>query len=154
MAMKSILFISLFLLCGLFFSKAQIRLVFSYDESGNQISRLLLLNTVKPISNIPVPHISSVEKEKTEEELFWENIQIYPIPIKSTLTLSWNTEMRDLISNINIYEHSTFSNLFAIKTNNFNNKIDINMTGYRMGVYILSFTLKNGKTYTKNIIKE
>lgn len=39
-------------------------------------------------------------------------------------------------------------------TINLNRQVQINMTGYYLGVYVLSFTLKDGRVYTKNIIKE
>lgn len=140
-------------ICGLHFYQAQTKVVFNYDNAGNQISRLLSDNHYNQ-SSLPVISTLSKQNNKTEEELFWEKVQIYPVPVKNTLTITWNTDISDLVSNINLYEHNTLSNLFSLNTNHLNNRIEINMTGYNIGVYIISFTLKNGKIYTHNIIKE
>lgn len=151
--MKNQVFLYVFFICVFGFAKAQsTTLIFGYDKSGNQILRTQPSNvSTNNKTNLFVPN--TTEKIKTEEDLFWDKIQIYPVPVKNILTLGWQSETRDLIANINLYEHNSLSNLFTYKVINSDN-IEVNMTGFRMGVYILSFTLKNGKTYSKNIIKE
>lgn len=150
--MKSLFTFFLFI-CSLYFYQAQTNVVFNYDNAGNQISRLLSNNYSNQSSSSIISTLSK-QNNKTEEELFWEKVQIYPVPVKNILTITWNTDISNLVSNINLYEHNTLSNLFSLNTNHLNNRIEINMTGYNIGVYIISFTLKNGKIYTHNIIKE
>lgn len=150
--MKSLFTFFLFI-CSLYFYQAQTNVVFNYDNAGNQISRLLSDNYSNQSSSSIISTILK-QNNKTEEELFWEKVQIYPVPVKNILTITWNTDISNLVSNINLYEHNTLSNLFSLNTNHLNNRIEINMTGYNIGVYIISFTLKNGKIYTHNIIKE
>lgn len=150
--MKSLFTFFLFI-CSLYFYQAQTNVVFNYDNAGNQISRLLSNNYSNQSSSSIISTLSK-QNNKTEEELFWEKVQIYPVPVKNILTITWNADISDLVSNINLYEHNTLSNLFSLNTNHLNNRIEINMTGYNIGVYVISFTLKNGKIYTHNIIKE
>lgn len=65
----------------------------------------------------------------------------------------WQLEVINLIEDMNLYEHNSLSNLYTHKVLN-SNSVEIDMRGFRRGVYILSFTLKNGKRYYRNIIKE
>ena len=63
--------------------------------------------------------------------------------------------VNDLIDSVSLYQHSVTSWNFQQKNAvALNRQVQINMTGYYLGVYVLSFTLKDGRVYTKNIIKE
>ncbi|AZZ59061.1 T9SS type A sorting domain-containing protein [Riemerella anatipestifer] len=143
----------------LFFSTslAQTKIVIQYDEAGNQIYR-------GPDNNIQSLSKTNTEKEKLviiehqntkEEDIFLTNIELYPIPVKDILTIRWSSEVDDLIDHVSLYEHNLLTNLFTQKNiSHLNREIKIDLTPNRTGVYILSFQLKNGKTISKNIIKE
>lgn len=71
---------------------------------------------------------------------FWSGINIYPVPVKSILTIAWNEDNNNLIDNITLYQHSTMS--FLLKQQNIpnlNKQVQINMAGYYPGVYVLNF---------------
>lgn len=125
-------------------------IIFSYDEAGNQIYR--------GYSTFDQEQGNKTEENKnsvSEEDKFWLGVNIYPVPVKNVLTIAWNSENNDLIENVSLYQHSTLSSLFTQKNlPNLNSQIQINMTSYYMGVYILNFQLKDGRVMSRNIIKE
>ncbi len=128
-------------------------IVFSYDEAGNQIYRghfgiSVLGEEVK--SDDPVGQQSAVP----EQDPFWLGVQIYPVPVQSVLTISWNEENDSVIDHVSLYQHSTLAHLFQKKNlPNLNREVQIDMTRYYMGVYVLTFQLKDGRTLSRNITK-
>lgn len=125
-------------------------LIFGYDDAGNQIFRNQNLFTGPPIIIDLPPNMEVI----SEPESFWLNIQIYPVPVKSILTLTWNIEYDDLIESVSLYQHSTLAHLFQKKNiPALNRNLPIEMSSLSMGVYILTFRLKDGRTFSKNITK-
>lgn len=138
------------------YSSAQTDIIFNYDEAGNQIYRGISNHTNKkaiPRSNSFWGQSSnSLEEQNTK---FWKNVTLYPVPVKNILTIEWNQEINPLIESISLYEHSRLSQIFIQKNaSTLNNRLEINMQNYYIGVYVLSFHLKDGKVISKNIIKE
>ena len=124
-------------------------IIFRYDEAGNQIYRGTDLIIVGP------GIVESKETSLKTEDPFWLGIQIYPVPVKDVLTISWNEENNDLIESVSLYQHTTMAFLFQQKNYaNLNRQVQIGMSSYYMGVYVLSFQLKDGRVMTRNIIKE
>lgn len=128
-----------------------INIIFKYDEAGNQIYRG---SDIIAQGGKPAPE-ETIVKNLLEEDAFWLGIQIYPVPVKDVLTISWNEENNDLIESISLYQHTTMGFLFQQKNYaNLNRQVQIGMSSYYMGVYVLSFQLKDGRVMTRNIIKE
>lgn len=124
-------------------------IVFRYDEAGNQIYRGTDIIIVGP------GVVESKETNLKIEDHFWLGIQIYPVPVKDILTISWNEENNDLIESVSLYQHTTMAFLFQQKNYaNLNRQVQIDMTRNYMGVYVLNFQLKDGRVMTRNIIKE
>lgn len=127
-------------------------IIFRYDEAGNQIFRgpsIIFQGKQEepaPISNALI---------LASEDVFWLGVNIYPVPVKTTLTISWNEENNALIDNVTLYQHSTMAYLFQQENiANLNREVHINMNGYYPGVYILNFQLKDGRVFSRNILKE
>lgn len=134
-----------------FLSYSQTEIYFKYDEAGNQKYRGTNANANKITTTTT---LQSVDKA-TEEEKFWAELNLYPVPVKNMLTIQWTDTVNDLIDTISLYQHSAANWNFQQKNAvSLNRQVQINMTGYYLGVYVLSFTLKDGRVYTKNIIKE
>lgn len=136
-------------------SSAQKKIIFKYDQAGNQVYRGVdsyakTLSTIGKKGLTPQQYIGA-----DEDELFWAHIKLYPVPVSSILTITWDTDVDYLIKSVSLYEHNSLVNLFT-KTNipNLYQKVQIQMQSYRLGVYIVSFQLKDGRILTKNIIKE
>ena len=89
-----------------------------------------------------------------EDDTFWREIKIYPVPVKDILTIVWSDKVDRLIDEVSLYEQNTVHWKFQQKNiPNLNRQVQIDMTDYYMGVYILSFQLKDGKIISKNITK-
>ncbi|WP_392436807.1 T9SS type A sorting domain-containing protein [Cruoricaptor ignavus] len=139
------------------FSYSQTTVVFEYDSAGNQIYRGTETTTKTANQKPEVQRVQTVTMEdinKQKEEQFWSGIRIYPVPVKDVLTIEWTDEVNDLIENVSLYEHNTIHWKFQQQNlPNLNKQVQINMRSYYMGVYILHFQLKDGRVYSKNIIK-
>ncbi|MDR4953341.1 hypothetical protein REB14_14265 [Chryseobacterium sp. ES2] len=142
------------LLCtGLSISYAQqTEVYFKYDESGSQRYRgpdnapTLKTNTLAKTAPVPNPAM--------DEKTFWKQIRLYPVPVNDVLTIDWTEETDKLIESVSLYQHSTVHWKFQqLNLPELNKQLKINMTGYDWGVYILRFTLKDGRIFSKNITK-
>ena len=129
--------------------------VFKYDDAGNQIHRGYVCNNC-PVQGKqePPPEAGSSSNEVENDDEFWNEIRIYPVPVKDVLTINWSDEANALIDHVSLYEQNTIHWKFQQQNiPNLNKQIQINMTNYYMGVYVLTFTLKDGRTLSKNITK-
>lgn len=129
--------------------------VFLYDDAGNQIFRGYVCDSC------PAP----VAKGATEAdkgnmyhgdwaESFWSEIGIYPVPVKDLLTISWTDQVDALIDEVSLYEQNTVHWKFQQKNfPSIDKQIQIDMSHYYMGVYVLTFQLRDGRVVSKNITK-
>lgn len=131
-------------------------IVFRYDDAGNQVLRGYDCN------NCPVPLESEMEpsgedriaSNASADEAFWNEVNIYPVPVRDIMTVVWSAEVNDLISDVSLYEHNTVHWKFQqVNLPNLNRQIKIDMTRYYMGVYVLVFQLRDGRMVSKNITK-
>lgn len=148
--MKSNL-LSFFLLFSGCSAFAQTTVYFKYDEAGNQRYRGDDA-TAQAVQNQTLRQ--AVATGPTEEEKFWGMVQVYPVPVKDQLTIGWTDAANEMIDHVTLYQHNTLANVFSKKNlPNLNRTVNINMSGMYMGVYILSFQLKDGRTMSRNINK-
>jgi len=132
-------------------------IVFKYDDAGNQIYRGYdcaecaangnRLAEDGQTSPGPLPQASS-------EDAFWNEIQIYPVPVRDILTIGWTANVDALIADVSLYEQNTVHWKFQQKNlPSLNREIKLDMSAYYMGVYILVFQLKDGRMLSRNITK-
>ncbi|WP_417430977.1 T9SS type A sorting domain-containing protein [Halpernia sp.] len=136
---------------------SQTEVYFKYDEAGNQKYRGTDINANR-ITNgenkTPLVETSATP-QVNEDDLFLSKVNIYPVPVKTILTIEWAEEVDGLIQNVSLYEHSTVHWAFQRENKpELNRKVEIDMTGYYMGVYIVRFQLTDGRVISKNIIKQ
>lgn len=130
--------------------KPFLKIVFGYDDAGNQVYRGNNLAIVDPA----LEEVSAGKGVNVDDQ-FWSGINIYPVPVKDVLNISWNDDNNALIENVSLYQHNTMAFLFQQQNYpNLDRKVKIDMVRYYMGVYVLSFQLKDGRVMTRNIIKE
>ena len=130
--------------------------VFKYDDAGNQIYRGYVCNNcpVQGKQETPPEETIASNQSGNIDDKFWNEIRIYPVPVKDVLTIDWSHEANALIDHVSLYEQNTIHWKFQQQNiPNLNKQIQINMTNYYMGVYVLTFTLKDGRTLSKNITK-
>ncbi|WP_292008814.1 T9SS type A sorting domain-containing protein [Chryseobacterium sp.] len=164
--MKRKLFSLLSLLAG-FLGFSQTTVYFKYDEAGNQRYRGTDINGKQvqeaAVSKASLAQTSKIEATSTmlktseiiiDEETFWKQIRLYPVPVNDILTIDWTEEVDGLIESVSLYQHSTTHWKFQQQNiPDINKQLKINMSGYDWGVYILRFTLKDGRVFSKNITK-
>ncbi len=157
---RKILSISSLLIGFLGFSQTEV--YFKYDEAGNQRYR------GTNVSGKKAPDIQLAEQSKTkettiavvkqdsaiDEKSLWKQIRLYPVPVNDVLTIDWTEEVDGLIESVSLYQHSTVHWKFQQQNlPDLNRKLKINMTGYDWGIYVLHFTLKDGRIFSRNITK-
>lgn len=147
-------------LCSLvigFLGFSQTQVYFKYDEAGNQRYRGPDVsakppsavnfgdhNRIKPVDQVQV----------MDEKTFMKHIRLYPVPVNDFLTIDWTEEADSLIESVALYQHSTVHWKFQQQNiPGLNRKLQINMTGFDWGVYVIRFTLKDGRIFSKNITK-
>ncbi len=132
-----------------------VAIVFSYDDAGNQVYRGPIISG-KQSTDEPKeePSETKTAVSAVNEEAFWRQLSIYPVPVKDVLTIAWTDEVNDLISSVSLYEQNTVHWKFQQQNiPNLNKQIRIDMTNYYMGVYVLTFNLKDGRILSRNILK-
>ncbi|GAB0155166.1 hypothetical protein CHRYSEOSP005_04260 [Chryseobacterium sp. Alg-005] len=164
--MKRKLF-SLFSLFIGFLGFSQTEVYFKYDEAGNQRYRGTNINGKQAPEKLTQKQtkteesilketqtVATVQEKPMDEKTFLKQIRLYPVPVNDVLTIDWTEEVDDLIKTVSLYQHSTIhwkfqqQNIPSLKR-----QLKINMSGYQWGVYILRFTLKDGRVFTRNITK-
>ncbi|ASK31574.1 hypothetical protein CEY12_16275 [Chryseobacterium sp. T16E-39] len=149
------------LLVGVFgFSQTEV--YFKYDEAGNQRYRGTNVNGKKSPDE-PKKELPKIQEIKTattkqdvviDEKTFWKQIRLYPVPVNDVLTIDWTDEVDGLIESVSLYQHSTIHWKFQQQNlPTLNKSLKINMSEYDWGVYVLNFTLKDGRVFSRNITK-
>jgi Secretion system C-terminal sorting domain len=141
-----------------FLGISQSTIYFKYDEAGNQRYRGPEFNAKQASESTPKVETQTAsltqQPASLDEKTFWSNIRIYPVPVKDILTIDWNEKVDNLITEISLYEQNTVHWVFqSKKISSLDKSIKINMSQKYMGVYILTFTLKDGRRISKNITK-
>lgn len=155
--MKKKLF-SIFSLFIGFLGFSQTEVYFKYDEAGNQIYRgpnSAGKNAPDESAKKVTETLSSPKQVSAiNEETFWKQIRLYPVPVNDVLTIDWTEEADNLIESVSLYQHSTVHWKFQQQNiPGLNRQLKINMTGYDWGIFILRFTLKDGRVFGRNITK-
>ncbi|CAH0265274.1 hypothetical protein [Chryseobacterium sp. Bi04] len=154
--------LSIFSLFIGFFGFSQTEVYFKYDEAGNQ--RYRGTNSAGKTAQEPLkteakivsvaPSQLDPQSQIMDEATFWKQIRLYPVPVNDVLTIDWTEQADGLIESVSLYQHSTVHWKFQQQNlPNLNKQLKINMTGYDWGVYILRFTLKDGRVFGRNITK-
>ncbi|AZB23531.1 hypothetical protein EG339_02265 [Chryseobacterium bernardetii] len=143
-----------------FFGFSQTEVYFKYDEAGNQ--RYRGTNSAGRTTQEPATAESKIvattqvqpESQMIDKATFWKQIRLYPVPVSDVLTIDWTEKVDGLIESVSLYQHSTVHWKFQQQNMpDLNRKLKINMTGYDWGIYVLHFTLKDGRVFSRNITK-
>lgn len=143
-----------------FFGFSQTEVYFKYDEAGNQKYRGPD-STGKTVQEFQKSELlttslnqSGSQVQTLDEATFWKQIRLYPVPVNDILTIDWTEKVDGLIESVSLYQHSTVHWKFQQQNMpDLNKQVKINMSGYNWGVYVLRFTLKDGRVFSRNITK-
>ncbi|MFC3157164.1 hypothetical protein SAMN05443633_11241 [Chryseobacterium arachidis] len=145
------------LLIGFFGFSQTTEIYFKYDEAGNQRYRGPDVNAKQSQQEASKQNDKTISVSSSvaiDEKYFWKQVRLYPVPVNTVLTIDWNDEVDGLIESVSLYQHSTVHWKFQQQNlPNLNKHVKIDMTGYEWGVYIVRFTLKDGRVLSKNITK-
>jgi hypothetical protein len=149
-------FILLILLGFSVLATAQDKIVFEYDNAGNQTKRYLCVNCPSGIGKTPnvLPKEIIALKEEDMQKFFPEDvISYYPNPIKEELYLKWELKDENLVNSIQVYGLSgqllkSYSGFEKSNTQN------IPFQSYPSGVYAVVLFYSNGEQKSIKIIKQ
>ncbi|MBO9694162.1 hypothetical protein [Chryseobacterium sp.] len=140
-----------------FFGFSQTEVYFKYDEAGNQRYRGIDAAGKKAEEIVSKESkVAAVNRQVPviDEKAFLKQIRLYPVPVNDYLTIDWTQEVDGLIESVSLYQHSAIHWKFQQQNiPDLNRQVKINMTGYDWGVYVVRFTLKDGRIFSKNITK-
>ncbi|WP_172625717.1 hypothetical protein [Chryseobacterium panacisoli] len=140
-----------------FFGFSQTEVYFKYDEAGNQRYRGIDAAGKKAEEIVSKESkVAAITRQVPviDEKAFLKQIRLYPVPVNDYLTIDWTEEIDGLIESVSLYQHSTVHWKFQQQNiPGLNRQVKINMTGYDWGVYVVRFTLKDGRIFSKNITK-
>jgi hypothetical protein len=137
---------------------------FSYDASGNRVSRTLVVQQLQASSDslpsINAKSLNSVENVKSSEtadvkqdSIKSENGEItprvYPNPTKGLIEINISNMPFNPTNEMRLYD-ITGSEMTMKR--NFDSKSEIDLTQYKNGIYILRIKI-NGKTFDWKVIK-
>ncbi|KFF23047.1 hypothetical protein IW22_02085 [Chryseobacterium sp. JM1] len=125
---------------------------FKYDEAGNQRYRGPDSATKQASMQSKTNRLAT--SQLIDQKTFWKQIRLYPVPVNDVLTINWTDEVDDLIESVSLYQHSTVHWKFQQQNlPEFNKQVGIDMSDFEWGIYVLRFTLKDGRVFSKNITK-
>jgi hypothetical protein len=136
------------------FAFSQDKILFAYDNAGNQVSRTLCINCLS--AGKTTEAITKIEdlKEEDLQKFFPEDvISYYPNPVKEQLFLKWELINQNKVSEIQL--HSLNGQLLKTisKLENTNTQT-MQFQTYPNGVYLLLLLYTDGKQESIKIIKE
>lgn len=115
--------------------------VFSYDDSGNQIERKYKsLITGKEET-----------KKKSISESYSSYIQVFPNPTSGFFYIEWKEEISQFIHSVEIISATGLMSKFMI--NSTMNRLEIDLTSKQSGVYFIRFMFTDGSIVSKKVIK-
>jgi Secretion system C-terminal sorting domain len=150
--------ITLFLFASLlsFSAFSQDKIVFSYDNAGNQIVKLrqVCLNCTKaaPLTD-PVAKTADLKQEELLKFFPEDVISYYPNPVKEQLFLKWELINNNKVTEIQLFNLSgvllkTISKLETTSSQT------LQFLDYPTGAYLLILMYADGEQKTIKIIKE
>lgn len=139
-----------------YISTAQNKLMFFYDNAGNQIKRELCISGcfASKKADMPIKEVENLTQEDLLKFSPEDAISYYPNPVKEELYLSWQPIDDNNVKIIKIY------NINGQLIDSFNqnkpenNSQNISFNTYPNGVYLIELLYKDGEQKTIKIIKQ
>jgi hypothetical protein len=145
-----LLFLSFSIFCN-----AQDKIIFEYDNAGNQTMRSLCLSincsTTSKIA--PSKEITAIQDEDLQKFFPEDAISYYPNPVKEELYLKWELTANKSVSSVSLFdlngrELHSFSRLEKV------NSLNIPFLSYPTGTYLVVLLYNDGEQKTIKIVKQ
>ena len=134
------------------FSKGQTKIKFSYDNAGNQTSRILCIGC-PPETGKQVKEIEALVDEDLENIPGEDMISYYPNPVKEELYLKWELTNENYVTSIQLFS-LTGQVLKTFQGTKNTNTQNILFQSYPSGVYVVLVNYKSGAPKSFKIIKQ
>ncbi|MFV8343753.1 T9SS type A sorting domain-containing protein [Flavobacterium sp. XS2P39] len=149
-------FILLILLGFSILATAQDKIIFEYDNAGNQIKRYLCINCppgTGKTSNVSPKEITALKEEELQKFFPEDVISYYPNPVKEELYIKWELIKDNLVTSIQVYGLSgqLLKSYSGLEKNNTQN---IPFQSYPSGTYAVVLFYSNGEQKSIKIIKQ
>lgn len=129
------------------------KITFTYDNAGNQVSRVLCLNCAGKKSDV----ISKETVAATEENLqkfFPEDVlSYYPNPVREELYLKWQLINETYVKSLTVYSFNG-QKLKSYSQSDSSNSQTIPFQSFPTGVYLIILEYSSGEEKTIKIIKK
>lgn len=126
------------------------RVIFSYDESGNQRERKLCINCAdsRPAAK------SAIDAEKKVDTIIEDDLKFYPNPVTEDLFIEFN--IADVSKKINNIEILDLNGQIVKMYNeiNLSETLKIPFADLPQGIYILNINYSNGEVVDLKIVKK
>lgn len=145
-------YLPIILLHFCFFANAQQKLIFNYDQAGNQILRELCLSGCS-LSSKQVKEIEALTQDDLLKFSPEDVISYYPNPVKEELYLQWQLTDANYVTSIHIYS-MIGQVLHTYQASEHMNNLNIPFQSYPRGVYLVLLSYKDGGEKSIKIIKQ
>lgn len=130
---------------------AQDKIIFTYDDAGNQVERELCINC--SLAGKKIKDSKEITKEDFITSEVSDEIRYYPNPVKEELYLTWELVNDKTVSSIEVYAINgqtlqSFQNRDKVKLQ------VIPFHSYPSGVYAVVLRYNNGEQKSIKIIKK
>lgn len=126
---------------------------FTYDGAGNQVSRVLSLETGKK-ADVPTKQEIAAVKEEDLQKFFPEDvISYYPNPVLEELYLKWELADDNYVKGVQVYNFNG-QVLKSYSRSGNDNSQTIPFQAYPAGVYLIVLEYSSGEQKTIKIIKK
>lgn len=127
------------------FVSAQGKLVFNYDNAGNQVLRTFCINCVGK-------NLNDTKESSTEDVQSLDDISYFPNPVLQELNLSWELKEGKRVAEIQLFSLSGVQ-LKNLSVGN-SNQVVIAFESFPSGVYMVLIVYNTGEQKTVKIIKK
>jgi hypothetical protein len=137
--------------CTLVMAQNPDKIIFAYDDAGNQTIRELCINCTNPNARY-ISNPKDLKKEDLVPSEVSNLISYYPNPVREELYLSWELANNNAVASIQIYDLNgrllrTFQGLTAVTIQT------IPFIAYPAGNYLVMLVYSNGEQKTIKIVK-
>lgn len=138
--------------CSFIVAQNPDKIVFTFDDAGNQTLRELCINCANPNARY-ISNPKDLKKEDLVTSEVSNLISYYPNPVREELYLSWELANNNAINSIQIYNlnGSLLRTFQGLETQNI---VTIPFIDYPTGNYLVLLVYSNGEQKTIEIVKK
>lgn len=159
--MKKLLLFTFLFFFILFHINAQSKLIFSFDNAGNQNQRFYCESST---CSVPTPsaktsptieevaEIENLNANENQDLIADGKLNIYPNPTRERVFITFQNSSDNSIKQLNVF--NAYSSLVKIVTIAKNyNQLVFDLSGQASGLYLFVFVKEDGSTITEKVIK-